>query len=413
MIIWLTYTDVAIILSTPGNFFASIGKAAALMGVAVYALMPVLSMRNKYIEAIFGGLDVVYYLHRKSGILVLALFIAHPIFLGLGRMLNGASLATIWNWASALIIIGVLALLMVVVLSLVAIYSHIKHQKWIKIHRILGWVGILIVIHVILADSKIIQIKPLTGYLFALCLVGFLSFLYRTYYRIFVTRYPYSVCEINNQNDSVVEIVLKPLRAPIIYQPGQFAFMSIINSKVIDSEPHPYSFTTANNGPYVRFAIKKLGDDTSKIQNIEPGSLALLEGPYGKFSMNQSKNQNQVWLAGGVGITPFLSMARSLSNDTSLSINLFYAVDKSTDAVFLKEITMICQSLPQVFNLHLIDKESTGFISIELLESTLENLSQNDYFICGPPSMMNSLTKGLLSKNVPRKNIYFEDFSIH
>jgi predicted ferric reductase len=136
-----------------------------------------------------------------------------------------------------------------------------------------------------------------------------------------------------------------------------------------------------------------------------------LEGPYGDFSYANISNRKQVWIAGGVGITPFLSMARSLGESSSLQINLFYAAEKLKDAVFLNELIDIERQVPANFDTTIIDRHVSGYVSAEMLEKQLGNLKEYDFMICGPPGMMKAITSQLIADGVEESSIHSEEFS--
>lgn len=411
VVIWLVATGVGTHFSTAGNILKSIGKACAFMGFAAYCLQPVLSMRFFIVEKLFGGLDSVYLLHKQAGKLAFYLICIHPILLAAGGLLNGVGFLGIWNWESASVLIGVFALVCLILLTGFTVYVHTKHQKWVYVHRLFGWLLPVIVLHALLANAQITHIIPLYIYMLLLAEIGFVSFLIRSVFGIFIHRYRYVVAEVLTVTPAVTELVLKPTGIPMNYTPGQFAYLTL-KSKVVDSEPHPYSFTTANNGPYIRFAIKNLGDDSAKMKYITPGTPALLEGPYGTFSLHNSKRAQQIWIAGGVGITPFLAMARSLKPGDKHHIHLFYAADKLDDAVFMRELIAIRKMLPDNFEFNLVNKQWSGFVTADVVGKSIKNFAEADYFICGPPGMTAALKKGLTAKGVSEEHIFNENFSV-
>ena len=237
-----------------------------------------------------------------------------------------------------------------------------------------------------------------------------IAFFYRSVFGKLISRYPYVVCEVNTPAAATTEVVLKPIGIPITYNPGQFAYLSVV-CPGIDPEAHPYSFTTAANGPYIRFVIKELGDDTKTMKNLVVGSKAFLEGPYGDFTYHSSRNKKQIWIAGGVGVTPFLSLARSLKNKSAYRVQLFYASDRLEDTVFLRELLMIQKTIPDVFELTVVNKNISGFVSLELLQKQLGDLTGYDFFICGPPPMLKILKGGLVKAHVSSTQVYTEEFS--
>ncbi len=410
--IWVLGTDGGELVSSASRSVSALGKAAALMGLAAYSLMPVLSMRHKVLEIAFGGLDTLYRIHSKLGRIVFYLILAHPIFLALGALIRGVNVLNSWNWTSMLIVSGLIALAGVALLTFAAIYAKIKHQKWIIIHRFFGYLMPVLFFHALIARSQMVKNPVLFAYLITLGALGLCAFLYRSVFsELLIKKYRYTVAEVHRLTPMVTELVLKPAGVPLNYQPGQFAFVTL-ESDAVSKEAHPFSFTTANNGPYIRFAVKNLGDNTARFSQIKPGTKAYLEGPYGTFTYRNSRNKNQIWIAGGVGITPFLSMARSLSPHNDYKIHIFYAAEEFGDAVFLEELFAVRKQLPDTFDVTIVNRQISGFVTIDMLKEHLDDLHMYDYFICGPPAMMNILKGGLLKSNVPQKQIFTEEFSI-
>jgi predicted ferric reductase len=412
VVLWVNFVSIESLTSSWSTFISSLGKAAAFSGIALYSVMPVLSMRNKTLDVLFGGLDKLYVLHTKAGKVAFFLILAHPILLGLGRFIDGRSFSTIWNWTSAVVLVGILAFIVLSVVTFFSIYSHIKHQQWIWIHRVFGVLIPVFYIHAYIAQSQFVKNTVLFFYLSTLGILGFSAFLYRSVFaRYFIKKHKYQVLEVNNITKDVAEIVLKPIDTPIVYEAGQFAFLSFESDKV-DSEAHPYSFSNANNGPYVRFTIKSLGDDTKAVQKISDGTIAYVEGPFGSFSYKKLKNKKQVWIAGGIGITPFLSMARSFSGKKKYDIHFFYGTETTDEAVFLSEFKDVTMHKAHNFKTTVVSRDKDGFINAELLRKHLGDLKKYDFMICGPPGMMSSIKNQLKDSEVPDRQIHIEAFSI-
>lgn len=412
IILWLSSVGFDTPFESFGTFIASLGKAVALSGLVLYCINPVLSMRHRWLEFYFGGLNNVYKLHKSLGKTSFVLILAHPLLLGLGRLINGRSIATVWDWTGLLAITGIIALVCLIFATLMSIYAHIKHQNWVMVHKVFGWLIILFFAHALLGKSQITKIPELFAFMIAVGTIGMSAFLYRSVFsKWFVKKFKYLVSEVNQLTDSVVEVVLKPIGIPLTFQAGQFAFLSF-DSALVDAEPHPFSFSNANNGPYIRFVIKALGDDTKKLQSLETGTKAFLEGPFGQFSYKRVKNKKQVWIAGGVGITPFLSMARSFRGKQNYDIKFFYGTESLEDAVFLQEFIDITRHLPENFNTSVVAKNYSGFVTIDMLKQALGDLTEYDYLICGPPKMMDAMQSQLLQAGVSEQNIHIEAFSI-
>lgn len=412
VVIWLADFGLSNATSNFGTLVASLGKTVALMGTTLYCLNPLFSLRLAKLETLLGGMNNVVKIHARSGKLAFWLILLHPVMLGLGRLINGNGFTRIWDWSSLVILLGILALIGLLIVTSITIYAHIKHQKWVRIHRFFGWLIPLFFLHGLLARGQIVQIPALLIFFLIIGLAGFGAFLYRSvFWKHFVKRYTYELVEITRINQSVAELVLKPKGIAMHFTAGQFAFVSF-ESAGVDAEPHPFSFSNAHNGPYVRFTIKALGDDTKQFQELRTGSIAYLEGPYGRFNYKTTPNRTQVWIAGGIGITPFLSMARSFSGDDNYDIRFFYGTESLDEAVFLNEFLDITRTLPANFHTSVVAKNISGFVTIGMLKKSLGELHIFDYFICGPPGMMHALRTSLQQEGVPLEQIHAEDFSL-
>ena len=159
----------------------------------------------------------------------------------------------------------------------------------------------------------------------------------------------------------------------------------------------------------MRLLVKALGDYTAGLMDLPAGGSAELEGPYGNFSHLAVANPRQVWIAGGIGITPFLSMARSLDG-SGHEIDLYYCTEGADQAYFLHELFQLADRNPRVRVIP-IRKVHLGRLGADDIEAASRDLPEKDILICGPPVMVRNLTGQLRDRGVPRARIHFEDFS--
>jgi predicted ferric reductase len=152
-----------------------------------------------------------------------------------------------------------------------------------------------------------------------------------------------------------------------------------------------------------------LGQYTAQLQNLKIGAEARIEGPFGVFSYLKSKNKEQVWIAGGIGITPFLSMAKSLI-DKSYKIDLYYCVNTKSEMVFLEEFKKISFQ-NENFKIIPVCSDVDGRINIKIINKFSGNILKKDFFLCGPGAMMQGTRSILLENNVLSGNIHSEEFS--
>jgi predicted ferric reductase len=159
----------------------------------------------------------------------------------------------------------------------------------------------------------------------------------------------------------------------------------------------------------VRLVVKALGDHTARLLDLQPGGIALLEGAYGGCSYLCVANRRQIWIGGGIGVTPFLSMARSLGG-APYDIDFYYCTERAEDAFFLDELFALSDHNPR-FRVIPIRRISLGHITVEDMQAASGDLARHDILLCGPSVMIHSLRAQLQARGVPSRQIHFEDFT--
>jgi predicted ferric reductase len=240
-----------------------------------------------------------------------------------------------------------------------------------------------------------------------------LAFLYRTLFgRYLVSRYTYKVSAVTRLDEMVTEVTMVPTVATMPYYPGQFIFISFKNGG-IKGETHPFSISSAPHEPELRITVKNLGDYTATLKDLQAGAEARIEGPFGAFSYQNGKSERQIWIAGGIGITPFLNMARSLvrNSNTPSSVDFYYSTRNKQEMIFLTELEAISKAYP---GLRIIpfNADEKGFLSMDVIEKMSEGVQGKDIYVCGPPPMMHSILAQCAVKKVPPELIHSEEFKL-
>jgi predicted ferric reductase len=396
----------------------TLAKFAAFSGFAMYAWSLILGTRLRIIEPLFNGLDKVYRAHYTFGGLAIILITAHPVFLMAARLMGDALSRSrglrMWipGVGPAWLTWGVVALYVVLAVTFMTYRMNIKHQWWVRFHRLFGFMIFPSMLHVFLSHGHIAENPSLRRYLLVLSLLGGLAFLYHSVFGAWlIRRYKYRVQKVVRVSDSVTEVFLRPTLRPISYAPGQFAFVSF-DDPAVDKEPHPYALTGHHRSFTTSVVVKDLGDYTSQLFKLSEGSAAYIEGPYGAFSYLNAKRKQQIWIAGGIGVTPFLAMARSLRRKSGLNIDMYYCYKQPEDAVYWRELETVARN-HRNFTLRGMCETSEGFLNAEILDKNSGELAQKDIFICGPPAMMKALKQQLIDKGVPDEQIHTEEFSFN
>ena len=235
---------------------------------------------------------------------------------------------------------------------------------------------------------------------------------------VLVRRRRYRVESVNRLDELVTEVVMSPEGKALDHLPGQFLFVSFPSLRLrpfelslrrqvvslrageIRNQFHPFSITSAPGEPALRITVKALGDYTGALRELEPGAEAVVEGAFGAFSHRRVPNPRQIWVAGGIGVTPFLAMARSLDRGDGLEVDFYYCVEHEAEAHFLDELRAL-ERARDGFRVTLVTRERDGFLTGTRLAAEHDDLAATDVLVCGPPAMIESLRAQLGAEGHP------------
>ncbi|MEK7102962.1 MAG: FAD-binding oxidoreductase, partial [Patescibacteria group bacterium] len=312
---------------------------------------------------------------------------------------------------------GKLALLVLFVILALTLYAYKKlgHDRWKIVHKFIGLALALGVVHAFYVPGEVSVIPLLRYYLLLIGLVGISAFLWRTVFQMFKrNEYEYEFVSVNNLGAEIYEVVLRPLHKKISHMPGQFAFVRIIQG-AYDKKSHPFTISSSPDDQYIRFSIKALGDYTKSLAAIASGTRCRIEGPFGRFTYSTTPETHQLWVAGGIGVTPFLSMARFFKDQGSTmgyDIDMYYSGKSLEELVFLKELREIAAALKQGFRVHTFDSSKQGHLTAGIIAQEIKDVQGRDMFICGPMAMMDALSGQLVLLGLPSSKIHKEDFAL-
>ncbi len=394
-----------------------LAKVLGIVGVSLFAWNLILSARISWIEKQFGGLDKLYKVHHVIGGLAFMAMLVHPLLLSI----KYASLSLIAAYNFILpslsdlgLLAGKLVLSGMVVVLFITFYIYVSHERFIWIHRLTGVLYIVAVYHFLfVAQSDVRQIPALLAYLVLLSTVAVGLFAYRYFAGSVKPRHRYAITNIADLGGAW-ELSMKPTaKRNMPHKAGQFAFLTFV-SQNLPQQTHPFSVSAAEGEEGLRFVIKNLGDFTAELGKLKVGDKVFVEGPFGTFNYNNMPRTKQVWIAGGIGITPFLAMARTLKQAAAPGIEayLFYSVADMSQAFGAQELQAIAAELKGVLSFTLHDSSKQGYLSAELVQKQVPDVSGCEVMLCGPKGMMHALEEQFVAAGVGRKHIQYEEFSL-
>jgi predicted ferric reductase len=400
------------VLALPGDTadpLYELGTSLGFWGFLLFGLNFVLATRWRWVERLFGGLDRVYRLHGLLGRWTLTLILLH-----LGILI--AQALPDWGLAATYVApgldlsytLGGAGVLLLTLLVAATIWVRFPYQRWLASHRWMGVPYLLGGAHAIVAQGD--------WYLWLLTLAGGYAWLYGTLlYRRLGPRRRGTIRRVVGLH-SVTELTIA-LERPHGFQPGQFVFLSVTRSAAgLPDELHPFSISAIFDARTVRISAKQLGDYTLRLSELAPGDEVLVFGSYGTFGARALlPGREALWVAGGIGVTPFLSLLRHVAEGKAANshpIEFIWSVREPADAVYLEEIRALAASVPSVrFHLHV--STTDGLLTAERLEALAgKAVSGHRIALCGPLSMMRALTAQLVARGARPSQITSEEFAL-
>lgn len=438
VMVWASVTPLQS-LQTPMAWMLALGKVTGLIGTVMYALNLLYSTRLRFLEYFFGGLNRVYIAHHLLGGLAFIMLSFHPLLLSLRFVaskipdIKQAALLLIPNglfpvdalvdtnhiyhqsvlqqWAIAF---GIIAFWTMVLTLLVTFFIKIPYRIWLLTHKFLGIAFVISALHILFISSDVSKVKGLWWYMACIIAIGVLSFVYKTVLgSMLIRRFTYIVDKVDVVAGNVTQITLSPKAKTMAYKAGQFVFIRFLHSKDgISREWHPFSISSNPKDDRLEISIKGLGDYTNNLTKLSPGTVAEIEGAYGRFNYTNYKNRDQIWIAGGIGVTPFLSMAKDIVGSDSHA-DLYYSV--KTESELINWDLLYKQANESPTNLRVIPfvgDQQPKFLDIDYIIEKSGGIENKDFYICGPPPMMASLKKQLKQRGVPGTSIHTEEFAM-
>lgn len=378
------------------------------IGAASIMLMAwsfLLALRLPILERMFGGLDSMYRVHRWAGSLaVVAMFLhtrAEPEIEG---GIRGAS-RSLADQAEDLAGTGEMLLYILVGLSLIRWFPY-RYWRWT--HKLLGIPFAFACFHFYTAEKPYANGSGWGWYFGIAMLVGLITYVWRVVIRdMLLPGRRYRVSAVR-RSGSTSEIELAAVGRPMPHKAGQFAVLKFQRRGL--REPHVFTIASTPASPVLRFFIRDLGDWTSKINELDlEGTDVIVEGPYGTFEPLHDGAARNVWIAGGVGITPFLSALDGLT-PTDQRPTLFYCVRDRADASAI-EVLETAAAEGRLDLEMMVSGEGSRFSDRTLVNHFgPDGLSGAHVAACGPAGLVATAASG--ARAAGASDVETEDFDI-
>ncbi len=430
-LLWLVADN---ILTAPYQFFAlrsSLINYTGILAIGVMSFGMFLAIRPISIEPFLGGLDKSYRLHKWLGITALVLSVAHWLLIKAPKWLIG------WGWMEKPVRkaatasgpsepipaffqflrsqrglaedLGEWAFYAVVILVVLALLKRFPYRYFFKTHRLLAVVYLVLAFHSVVLMKTAYWSSPIGPLVAVLALVGTLAAFVSLLRRVGHTRRAVGVIEqlVHHRDNRVLGVEIKLKDRWFGHTAGQFAFVTFDPAE----GPHPFTISSSwHNDGKLRFHIKGIGDYTATLpQTLKVGDLVKVEGPYGTFNF-RSKQPRQIWVAGGIGITPFIARMQARErHPEARSIDLFYSTS-APDQGFIDKLQQLAKRAN--VQLHVLVSGKDGRLTADRLCQMVPEWQSASVWFCGPAGFGQSLRQDLLARGLAAADFHQELFDM-
>jgi predicted ferric reductase len=397
-----------------------------IIGMGVMSVGMLLALRPILIEPYLGGLDKTYRLHKWLGITGLVISIVHWLWakgpkwaVGWGLLEKPArgprpeqpvELFQFFQSQRGLAeSIGEWAFYALVVLVALALLKRFPYRHFFTTHRLLAVVYLALVVHSVVLTPFTYWGRILGPLMLLLMAGGTLAAFTSLFRRVGYTRRAVGEIEELQRHHAnrVLKIAIKLKDRWSGHQAGQFAFVTLDPQE----GAHPFTISSAwHDDGRLSFLVKGIGDYTRTLpDNVKIGDLVSVEGPYGRFDFSGSRPR-QIWVAGGIGITPFIARLQALAlRPDGKSIDLFYCTSEP-DEGFIDKVRRHAERAN--VRLHVLVSARDGRLNAERLCQTVPQWPTADIWFCGPAGFGQALREGLKARGLDTEHFHQELFEM-
>lgn len=395
-----------------GPMLNLLGRLAGIMGMTMMLVAAAVSLRIPGLDQPFGGLTRLWKVHHWLGGGAFLLAMVHPILLALSAataspqagatmLLPPAGATGIWiGW-------GALLAMMVFLAPTFAFFGEPRYQRWKRLHAVSAVAVVLAFAHTLMLG------RGLPDWLWwGLGILAVAALSFRLVWRRILPGRRFRIDAVTPIAERVVELELSPEDGkPFVYTAGQFVYLAPLDDKLAAGrgEEHPYTIASAPQDARLRVAVKDLGDASGALQQVRPGTSATVDGPYGRF-FEPGDDGPQLWVGGGIGITPFVGMARWMqATDSRTDVHLVYCANESARAYYLEVFTALAEQSPgfHVWPHYFRDE---GPLLASWITARCGDITHRSVYACGPGPLLDLMESINRELGVPASRYSSEEF---
>jgi predicted ferric reductase len=425
--LWVSHGGVQQITDGGSGAVSAAGRLTGLWASDLLLLQVLLMARIPLVERAFGQ-DRLARWHRWTGFTAFWLMIAHVVLITLGyaAAAHANAVAELWDmiWTypgMMLATAGTLALIMVVVTSVRAARRKLRYESWHLLH-LYAYLGVgLALPHQLWTGTDFIGSPAAIAYwwtLYAVSAGG--TLLYRVGLPAWRSwRHRLVVSHVTTEGPGLTSVYLtgRHLRT-LPARAGQFFQWRFLDGPGW-SRAHPYSLSATPNGQMLRITVKDLGDGSSRVARLRPGTKALIEGPYGKLTGETYTGGPVVLLGCGIGVTPLLSLLGELPYAPGQA-TLIYRARSEAEVAFRAELEWFAANRgvrivylfgPRAARASWLPGQFADRADADALREIAPRIAGSHVYVCGPDAWTEAARAAARTAGTAPERLHTELFS--
>jgi len=380
---------------------------SGLLSISLLSVAMLLATRPAWLETPLGGMDRVYRTHKWAGILAGGFAALHWLIEASSELLKAIvgrqGRPAKENYSGFLEVLrdlaedfGEWAIYVLLAMLAITLWKRFPYRPWRLLHRVMPVLYLMLAVHALLLAPWAYWSRPVGVLLAALIVGGVYGSVLSLGGRIGRSRQvPGEVIDVAHTAPDVLAVRCRLAEGWRGHRPGQFVFVSFDQGE----GRHPFTIASADCGKReVSFQIKAIGDYTRTLaRRLTAGQPVQVEGPYGRFDLaHRQRGAQQIWIAGGIGVTPFLAWLEALQKrpGDAPSADLHYCSrDRDTDP-FVSKLAALCERLPAI-RLRIHGAMQGHRLSAEQLAAEHDRSRPVEVWFCGPQGLADGLHAGL------------------
>jgi predicted ferric reductase len=402
-------------LALPGGIATFLGNMTGLAGTYLAMVMVLLVSRIPQVERVLGQ-DGLLAWHRRLAPWPISLIVAHALLLTVGYA--QAARTGAWHELGTFVssypdmLTATIALGLMVAIAVVSIHSvrrRLRRETWWAIHLFMYLALALAFAHEIALGPSFVG-HPLTKLVWSViwAATAGVVLVYRfgfPLYRSF--RHRLEVVEVRPEGPGTVSVICRGRNLERLAVSGGQFFEWRFLTRGMWWQAHPFSLSARPRPPFLRLTVKGIGDYSSAVARLRPGTRVAVEGPYGAFTTHARVRSKVALIAGGIGVTAIRSLLEDLPKDCDPVVIL--RASTPGELVLASEVAeLVRRRKGRVHEL----VGSRDEVRMDGLCELVPDLRHRDVYVAGPEGFVNRVVASALRHGVPKDSVHFEVYSL-